>query len=51
MLPLKKIYGVLHFEHTRNTAVLLGALALFADELVKLDPPEIDMKEVVRNVF
>ncbi|MDQ8052290.1 MAG: hypothetical protein REI78_04650 [Pedobacter sp.] len=40
-LPLMKVYNVLHEQHSINTAVLLGVLALLTDELVKLDRPTI----------
>ncbi|QIL42386.1 hypothetical protein G7074_25865 [Pedobacter sp. HDW13] len=40
-LPLIKVYNVLHEQHAKNTAVLIGVLALLTDKLVILDPPEI----------
>ncbi|MBL7911085.1 MAG: hypothetical protein JNJ41_08545 [Bacteroidia bacterium] len=47
-LPLKKIFQVLHEQHTQNTAVLLGALAILTDELVRLDPPNIKKEDLPR---
>lgn len=38
-LPLKKIFLVIHEQHSKNTAILLGALAMLTDELVKIDLP------------
>ena len=37
--PLRKVFGVLHEQHSKNTALLLVALALLTDRLVELDPP------------
>lgn len=45
-LPFKKIYQVLHEQHTQNTAVLLGVLAMLTDKLVDLDPPEVKMEDI-----
>jgi hypothetical protein len=45
-IPLKKIFLVLHEQHAENTAILLGALAILTDELVRLDPPNINMEEI-----
>ena len=45
-LPLKKIFKILHEQHSKNTAVLLGALAMLTDELVKLNPPNITFNEI-----
>lgn len=38
VVPLKKIFQVLLEQHAKNTAVLIGALAMLTDELVRLDP-------------
>ncbi|MFO1438746.1 MAG: hypothetical protein U1F81_10575 [Verrucomicrobiaceae bacterium] len=40
-LPFRKIFDLLHEQHTKNTCVLLSALALLTDRLVILDPPEV----------
>jgi len=37
-LPFQKIYAVLYEQHANNTAVLLAALALLTDQLVRLVP-------------
>jgi len=36
-IPLMKIFSVLHEQHAKNTAALIGALALLTDKLVELD--------------
>lgn len=41
-LPIKKILDTLHEQHTKNTGILLGVLALLTDELMNLDPPSQD---------
>lgn len=46
-LPLRKIYRILHEQHSKNSAVLLGALAILTDKLVKLDPPDISISEIM----
>lgn len=45
-LPLKKIFMVIHDQHSKNTAALLGALALLTDKLVELDMPDIKFEEI-----
>jgi hypothetical protein len=37
--PLVEIFSILLEQHAKNTAVLLGVLAILTDELVKRDPP------------
>lgn len=45
-VPLRKIFQILLEQHSKNTAILIGALAMLTDELVKLDPPNISLDEV-----
>lgn len=45
-VPLKKIFSVLHEQHSKNSAALLGALAMLTDKLVELDFPEIKFEEI-----
>ena len=40
-LPLRKIFSVVLEQHTKNTASLLGSLALLHDKLIELDPSDI----------
>ena len=37
--PLRRVFAMLHEQHAKNTALLVGALALLTDRLVELDPP------------
>lgn len=43
---LLNIFNVLHEQHSKNTGILIGALALLTDELVNLDPPSISIQEI-----
>jgi hypothetical protein len=45
-IPLMKIFQVLHEQHSKNTAVLIGAFAILTDKLVVLDPPTIDISDI-----
>ncbi|SMD31822.1 hypothetical protein SAMN04488029_0160 [Reichenbachiella faecimaris] len=45
-IPLRKIFEVLVEQHSKNTAMLLGAYALLTDELVRKDPPNINPTEI-----
>lgn len=45
-VPLRKIFGVLHEQHSKNTALLLVALALLTDKLVQLDPPSFGIEDL-----
>jgi hypothetical protein len=45
-VPLKKIFFVMQEQHSKNSAVLLGALAILTDKLVELDIPEIKMEDI-----
>jgi hypothetical protein len=45
-----KIFNVLIEQHARNTAVLLGILAILTDKLVKLDPPSITQEELFNSI-
>ena len=45
-MPLIRIYDVLHEQHVKNTAMLLGALAILTDELVRVDPPPFEASEI-----
>ncbi|MEQ9415512.1 MAG: hypothetical protein RIF39_16875 [Cyclobacteriaceae bacterium] len=45
-IPLRKIFDVLLEQHSKNTAMLLGAYALLTDELVRKDPPNIHPSEI-----
>ena len=43
---LLSIFGFLHQQHAKNTAVLLSSLALLTDQLVLLEPPKITPAEI-----
>jgi hypothetical protein len=45
-LPLKKVFQVLHEQHSQNTAVLLGALAMLTDKMALLDPPDVRKEDL-----
>ena len=45
-LPLKKIFQILVEQQSKNTAVLICTYSLLTDELVKINPPEIDPSEL-----
>ena len=45
-VPLRKVFGVLHEQHTKNTALLLVALALLTDKLAELDPPPFRIQDL-----
>lgn len=45
-VPLRKIFAVMHEQHAKNTAVLLVALAILTDELVRLDPPTFSLEDL-----
>lgn len=45
-IPLKKIFGVVQEQHAKNTAALLGALALLTDNLVELDFPDVKYGDI-----
>ncbi len=45
-VPLKKIFQILQEQHSKNTAVLLGALAILTDKLVELDRPDIKFEDI-----
>ncbi|MCU0405364.1 MAG: hypothetical protein MUE64_00075 [Ignavibacteriaceae bacterium] len=47
-LPLKKIFQVLHEQHSKNASVLLGALAILTDRLVLLDPPQENLEDIYK---
>lgn len=38
-IPLMKVFSVIHEQHAKNTAALIGALAVLTDKLVELDHP------------
>jgi hypothetical protein len=38
-LPLKKVFQFIHEQHSKNTAIILGALAILTDDLVTRDFP------------
>jgi hypothetical protein len=38
-IPLMKVFSVIQEQHAKNTAALIGALALLTDKLVELDRP------------
>lgn len=46
VIPLRKVFGVLHEQHSKNTALLLVALALLTDKLVELDPPTFALEDI-----
>lgn len=45
-IPLRKVFGVMHEQHTKNTAALLVALALLTDDLVRRDPPPFSLQDI-----
>ncbi|MBA3682141.1 MAG: hypothetical protein H0W73_13430 [Bacteroidetes bacterium] len=45
-VPLKKIFQILHEQHSKNTIALIGVLAILTDELVRLDPPNMSFSEI-----
>jgi hypothetical protein len=45
-VPLRKVFQVMHEQHSRNTASLLVALALLTDDLVRRDPPEFSLADI-----
>jgi hypothetical protein len=45
-LPLKKIFQILVEQQSKNTAVLICTYSLLTDELVKINPPEINPSEL-----
>jgi hypothetical protein len=47
-IPLMKVFSVIHEQHAKNTAALIGALALLTDKLVELDPPTESIEEIPR---
>jgi hypothetical protein len=49
--PLLRVYELVHEQHTRNTGMVLAALAILTDELVRLDPPGAEAKGVLAAVF
>lgn len=44
---LRKVFLVLIEQHSKNTAVLIGVLALLTDSLVTLDPPSVSIEEIL----
>jgi hypothetical protein len=46
LVPLKKILLILQEQFSKNTAVLLGALAILTDKLVDLDRPNINYEDL-----
>lgn len=44
--PFRKVFGVLHEQHSKNTALLLVALALLTDKLVQLDRPPFGPEDI-----
>lgn len=48
-LPLRSLYFTLHKEYEKCSIVLIGALALLTDELIKLDLPTINMAEIPKE--
>lgn len=42
----KKVFPILHEQHSKNTAILLCSLALLTDRLVELDPPKISLEDL-----
>jgi hypothetical protein len=45
-LPLQEVFGVLHEQHSKNTALLLVALALLTDDLARRDPPPFSARDI-----
>lgn len=48
--PFQKLYALLHEQHAKNSALLICALALLADRLVELDPPECSMSDFHKKI-
>lgn len=46
----KKIFTVLHEQHSKNTAILVCSLALLTDLLVQMDPPKITLDQM-KQIF
>jgi hypothetical protein len=46
-LPLLKLFSVLSEQHAKNTAVLIGTLAMLTDDLVRRDPPTEPVDEIL----
>ena len=44
----RKIFNVVQEQHAKNTATLLGALALLTDNLVELDFPDVKYEDKPR---
>jgi len=49
--PFKIIFEFLHEQHTRNTIVFIGSLALLTDKLMILDPISSDEKEAYFELY
>ncbi|MEQ8715194.1 MAG: hypothetical protein RIC80_19390 [Cyclobacteriaceae bacterium] len=49
-IPLRKILETLHSQHAKNTAILICALALLTDNLVKLDHPKINPSDIPKPI-
>ena len=49
-VPLLKIFQVLIEQHAKNTAVILGVLAILTDKLVQLSPPDITPGELFDSI-
>ncbi|MEZ7936606.1 MAG: hypothetical protein QMB99_05415 [Paludibacteraceae bacterium] len=47
-IPLRKFFNVVQEQHAKNTATLLGALALLTDNLVELDFPDVKYEDKPR---
>ena len=47
-LPLKRIFQILHEQHTKNASVLIGTLAMLTDTLVELDSPKENVEDIYK---
>lgn len=45
-IPLRKIFSILHEQHSKNTAILICALAMLTDKLCQLDPPTYTFEDI-----
>ena len=50
-IPLRRVFGVMHEQHGKNTAALLVALALLTDDLVRRDMPSFSISEIPHQLL
>jgi hypothetical protein len=44
--PLKRVIELLHLQHTKNSACIIGALAMLTDKIVESNEPNISLSEL-----